>query len=240
MPWEVSDVDRHFKGLSDKEKRMWIHVANGALESGDDDGTACHKANGVVKKNRIEEQIIFTLYNKATTMIEAVRMQVVADILAEADPHPRVEKDHLGEPVIPNPQHFLNYFQDMHQEHIQDALKAARSRWAEVSKTKTKDKMTQAQLQALKHELDVGKTVLKQKQTNEGLMDVVRTSANVLSGHAPMVNSILGYSKQPKKSLKGPTKTKGAVAKNLTKSVVNGAAGNSPLMHHLTNKLFGK
>jgi hypothetical protein len=57
MPWQESDVEKHFKGLSSKEKRQWCHVANGALEAGDDDGTACHKANGVVKKNRMESEI---------------------------------------------------------------------------------------------------------------------------------------------------------------------------------------
>lgn len=55
MPWTEDDVERHNKGLSAREKRQWCHVANGALESGDDDGTAITKANGVVKKGRISE-----------------------------------------------------------------------------------------------------------------------------------------------------------------------------------------
>ena len=55
MPWTVDDVERHNKGLSTREKRQWVHVANGALESGDDDGTAITKANGVVKKGRVSE-----------------------------------------------------------------------------------------------------------------------------------------------------------------------------------------
>jgi hypothetical protein len=80
MPWTVDDVERHNKGLTDKQKRMWVHVANGALESGDDDGTAITKANGVVKKNRVQEQIAAALNAKAAAMIEAVMMQQIASI----------------------------------------------------------------------------------------------------------------------------------------------------------------
>jgi hypothetical protein len=32
MPWSVSDVDKHKKGLDDKQKELWVTVANGALE----------------------------------------------------------------------------------------------------------------------------------------------------------------------------------------------------------------
>ena len=31
MPWTIADVDRHKHGLSAKQKRQWMHVANGAL-----------------------------------------------------------------------------------------------------------------------------------------------------------------------------------------------------------------
>src|SRR4051812_1389609 len=77
MPWTVDDVDKHNKGLSDHEKRQWVEVANSSLERGDDDGTAITKANGVVKRNRVVESI---LYTKATSMIEAVVMQEIASI----------------------------------------------------------------------------------------------------------------------------------------------------------------
>jgi len=33
VPWNVGDVDRHNKGLGDKQKRQWVAVANGALKS---------------------------------------------------------------------------------------------------------------------------------------------------------------------------------------------------------------
>lgn len=28
MPWTTKDVDRHKKGLTDKQKRQWVAIAN--------------------------------------------------------------------------------------------------------------------------------------------------------------------------------------------------------------------
>jgi uncharacterized protein YdaT len=39
MPWQLSDVDSHIKGLSDKRKRAWVGIANGVLAE-------CMKAGG--------------------------------------------------------------------------------------------------------------------------------------------------------------------------------------------------
>jgi hypothetical protein len=53
MPWKVADVDDHVKGLSDKQKNVWVRVANGALmaceEAGKSDceGSAIRQANAV-------------------------------------------------------------------------------------------------------------------------------------------------------------------------------------------------
>lgn len=52
MPWSVNDVDRHNKGLDQREKHQWVRVANKSLRNGDDEGAAIRKANGVVKKTR--------------------------------------------------------------------------------------------------------------------------------------------------------------------------------------------
>jgi hypothetical protein len=84
MPWTVDDVERHNKGLTAKQKRQWVHVANGALEAGDDDGTAITKANGVVKKSRIQEHIEGLLYKKISAMIETVVMQQIASVFEGA------------------------------------------------------------------------------------------------------------------------------------------------------------
>jgi len=32
MPWTVSDVDKHKKGLSAQQKRRWVKIANGILD----------------------------------------------------------------------------------------------------------------------------------------------------------------------------------------------------------------
>lgn len=31
MPWKTADVESHVKGLSAKQKRIWVGVANSAL-----------------------------------------------------------------------------------------------------------------------------------------------------------------------------------------------------------------
>ena len=59
MPWDVGDVNRHNKGLGDKQKRQWVAVANNALKSWLDDGrpqdeceaSAIRQANSVVRKD---------------------------------------------------------------------------------------------------------------------------------------------------------------------------------------------
>lgn len=59
MPWTVEDVDKHKKGLSDKQKKQWVRIANAALKAcikkgGTDDScaaSAIKQANGVVNAN---------------------------------------------------------------------------------------------------------------------------------------------------------------------------------------------
>ena len=58
MPWTTGDVDKHNKGLSDKDKKQWVAVANSVLskcvEDGGDEGecaaSAIKQANGVVNE----------------------------------------------------------------------------------------------------------------------------------------------------------------------------------------------
>jgi uncharacterized protein YdaT len=52
MPWTAEDVDRHHKGLSDAEKRLWIAVANQQLAKDGDEGRAIREANAVVNGYR--------------------------------------------------------------------------------------------------------------------------------------------------------------------------------------------
>jgi len=63
MPWDTSDVDRHNKGLSAKQKRRWVAVANDALkrcqDAGESDceGRAIRQANSVVSKANETEHL---------------------------------------------------------------------------------------------------------------------------------------------------------------------------------------
>jgi hypothetical protein len=52
MPYTVADVDRHYRGLTDAEKRLWVDVANRQLAEHGDEGRAIREANAVVNRNR--------------------------------------------------------------------------------------------------------------------------------------------------------------------------------------------
>lgn len=71
MPWQISDVDEHKKGLSDKEKETWVKVANEALSAceekgGEDcDASAIRQANAVAGKGVLALSMAIT---KATRM----------------------------------------------------------------------------------------------------------------------------------------------------------------------------
>ena len=59
MPWTIKDVDQHKKGLTDKQKKQWVRIANSVLAScikkgGTDEScaaSAIKQANGVVNAN---------------------------------------------------------------------------------------------------------------------------------------------------------------------------------------------
>jgi hypothetical protein len=65
MPWNVADVDKHKKGLSDKQKKQWVRIANTALASCMKKGgteeecaaSAIRQANGVLNANSGEYAI---------------------------------------------------------------------------------------------------------------------------------------------------------------------------------------
>jgi uncharacterized protein YdaT len=197
MPWTVKDVERHNKGLSAREKRQWCHVANGALESGDDDGTAITKANGVVKKGRIVSQAEALLYKKASRLIELVRMQEIASLM-EADPRPRVEFDIDGKSVLPTRQQYTQYFQDMQAKYIKAAVDQAHDLWKSAKADEKK---------ALDLEIEVGNEVLNTKSVTEAAkkkptkkpVEITRTGkalhtgVDIASGGSPMASMIAGH-----------------------------------------------
>lgn len=50
MPWSKANLPEHVKKLGEKQQRQWMHVANGCLEDGGEEGRCIKMANGVVKK----------------------------------------------------------------------------------------------------------------------------------------------------------------------------------------------
>lgn len=94
MPWTVNDVDSHKKGLTAKQKKRWVEIANAALKACQDKGeseetcaaSAIRQANGVVN-NSMETlihvnikaenyQIIRRKYEGKDYMIVPVTMMV--------------------------------------------------------------------------------------------------------------------------------------------------------------------
>jgi len=75
MPWDVSDVDRHKKGLTDAQKKQWVAVANDVLQRCLDEGgsqsdceaSAIRQANAAVQKDHVvsffkkakEKQVVY-------------------------------------------------------------------------------------------------------------------------------------------------------------------------------------
>lgn len=69
MPFTIADVDKHIKGLGDKQKETWVRVANGALSScqekggTDCEGSAIRQANTVSQKNASQDFTVQTTHN---------------------------------------------------------------------------------------------------------------------------------------------------------------------------------
>jgi hypothetical protein len=65
MPWTKEDVEKHKKGLTDKQKELWVEVANDALRrceekgQGDCEGRAIRQANSVVGRTKEAFEIWF-------------------------------------------------------------------------------------------------------------------------------------------------------------------------------------
>lgn len=65
MPWSIGDVEKHCKGLTDKQKKVWVSVANKALAACQKKGgkdcekSAIMQANSVAKKTKAEQADLF-------------------------------------------------------------------------------------------------------------------------------------------------------------------------------------
>jgi len=84
MPWDVGDVDKFKKGLTDKAKRQWVAIANAALsrcleEGGADcDRRAIIRANGAVEESMAEQE------KQEAALQEAVTIKAQAKQLLRA------------------------------------------------------------------------------------------------------------------------------------------------------------
>ena len=78
MPWTVDQVDEHKKGLSAKQKRKWIAVANSVLKRCMDDGgaegecaaSAIRQANGVTGNEEMQGNDGIQVYNFHTITVK--------------------------------------------------------------------------------------------------------------------------------------------------------------------------
>lgn len=72
MPWTESDVDQHKAGLSDKQKRQWVAVANAALakcerEDGEDcEASAIRQANAAVGEAKGDAAEVVQRFDRGT------------------------------------------------------------------------------------------------------------------------------------------------------------------------------
>lgn len=95
MPWTTDDVDKHKKGLTAKQKKQWVRIANSALKScmkkgGTDKecaASAIRQANGVVM-NTNESKGIYAVYKDKQVLDYDVELVV------------HQEKAHLKVPVV--------------------------------------------------------------------------------------------------------------------------------------------
>lgn len=77
MPWTTGDVDRHKKGLSDKQKQQWVAIANSTLSNclkkgGSNsycEGVAIRSANGVVGSTREADETGIIYFGHTTEII---------------------------------------------------------------------------------------------------------------------------------------------------------------------------
>jgi len=79
MPWNKEDVEKHIKGLNDKQKEVWVRVANGALDR-------------CLKQGRKQEECEVSAIRQANAVARKVN--------AEVDETPHVVFNDVGEVVL--------------------------------------------------------------------------------------------------------------------------------------------
>ena len=127
MPWSVDDVEKHNKGLSDKKKRQWVHIANSVLKKCMADGgtekscaaKAIQEANGVVNNNEegmLKVNVQLSNYKVSrrkyngkdymiipvTMMVEGVHNGSQGPILHEIGELGKIPESYNGIPIVIN------------------------------------------------------------------------------------------------------------------------------------------
>ncbi len=99
MPWKITDVEKHRKGLDAKGKRQWVQVANSALKKCMDDGgdeescaaSAIRQANGVVGRQENEDmenyRLLSTTYDIREELHQGRKHLVIPVIMMKEGVH---------------------------------------------------------------------------------------------------------------------------------------------------------
>lgn len=61
MPWTIDDIDRFKKGLTPREKKRWVKIANAVLKKSGDEGKAIRIASSRCDENtKLKPSIVDT------------------------------------------------------------------------------------------------------------------------------------------------------------------------------------
>ncbi len=87
--WDISKVDEHKKGLTDKQKRQWVHIANSmhkkCMDDGGDESSCAIKAikgaNGSVNTNDLENYSQTSINYQVRTQIYQGKKQIIVPVV---------------------------------------------------------------------------------------------------------------------------------------------------------------
>ena len=108
MPWTIKDVDRHKSGLTDRQKRIWVRVANSALRSclarngtqSTCEGSAIRQANATAGRvSPVAEQAVPRL---PCTILAHVGFEIRYEVLEN--------REYLVAPIVPIVEGVLNEY----------------------------------------------------------------------------------------------------------------------------------
>lgn len=90
MPWTKSDVDRHKKGLTDRQKSRWIAIANSVLADTKDEGRAIRIANAKCCESEFSEKP-----QMSSEFAPPAHMRIVDKLLEGMAEFPQTDQEYL-------------------------------------------------------------------------------------------------------------------------------------------------